>query len=318
MENRIVGVYDNEIKGPLAIIIGGVHGNEKAGVKALDLLFKMLEVEPITNKQFKFSGRLVGIKGNLQALSVDQRYISEDLNRIFLREKIESALLQEHPVDEEAELIGIINEIDRQIEEYQPNEIFVLDLHTTTASGGIFTIVNDTPESIKLGLKLDATVIEGFIKDLHGTVLHYFNEENLNRPCVSLCFESGQHDDKLSVNRCIAASVNFLSAIECVEKFHIETIHEEILNNYANGLPKHCKLIYTYKIDKNENFRMKPGFKNFDRIRKNQILATNKDGCIKAPSDGIMIMPHYQEKGSDGFFLVKDVLGEKIPKKSFL
>lgn len=318
MQERIVGIYDKGNPGPLAFIFGGIHGNEKPGIIALDLLLKMLEVEPITNKQFKFSGRLVGIRGNIKALDVHQRYLSEDLNRMFYPERIKKIRAIKDPQDEEKELIEIISEIENQIRQYQPREIFILDLHTTTASGGIFTIVNGSPNSLKLGLELGATVIDGFMQTLGGTLLHYFNDENFNIPCVSLCFESGQHKDPLSINRCIAASVNFLSAIGCVEKFHIETIHEEILNDYSNGLPLQCKLVYTYKIDPQEEFKMKPGFNNFDPIKSGEVLATNKAGDIKSPVDGIMIMPHYQNKGSDGFFIVQDILGTRIPKKTFL
>ena len=70
LENRLIGVFEEGHRGPLVFMIGGIHGNEKAGVKALEYLIKMLEVEHITNEAFRFRGRLIAFKGNLQALSI--------------------------------------------------------------------------------------------------------------------------------------------------------------------------------------------------------------------------------------------------------
>ncbi len=53
----------------MLICLGGIHGNEPAGVMAVDLILKMLEVEPITNPDFEFRGTIVGIRGNMQALA---------------------------------------------------------------------------------------------------------------------------------------------------------------------------------------------------------------------------------------------------------
>jgi len=55
---RIIGRYDGAERGPLLICTGGIHGNELAGVHALTLMLKMLEVEPITNESFSYKWRL--------------------------------------------------------------------------------------------------------------------------------------------------------------------------------------------------------------------------------------------------------------------
>ncbi|HMZ25651.1 MAG TPA: succinylglutamate desuccinylase/aspartoacylase family protein, partial [Saprospiraceae bacterium] len=86
---RVIGRYDEGVKGPLVICIGGIHGNEKAGLKAIDLMLKMLEVEHITNTNFEFKGRFLGVSGHLAAIRQNQRYIEKDLNRLWLKDKIE-------------------------------------------------------------------------------------------------------------------------------------------------------------------------------------------------------------------------------------
>ena len=71
---RIIGRYSGSDRGPLLIVFGGMHGNEPAGIEALEIMFHMLEMEPMTNPEFRFCGRLVGFRGNLQALREGSRF----------------------------------------------------------------------------------------------------------------------------------------------------------------------------------------------------------------------------------------------------
>ena len=312
LENRLIGVFEEGHRGPLVFIIGGIHGNEKAGVKALKYLIKMLEVEHITNEAFRFRGRLIAFKGNLQALRKGKRYINRDLNRMFRKELLDDLLKQDVRTGEEKELIEIIDLIKNSIADYHPERIYVLDLHTTTASGGIFTIVNDSPEAIQIGWDMKAPVLEGFLDGIKGTILHYLNADNVHQNCTALCFEAGQHDDPFSVNRCIAAAVNFLSTVGSVDKMHVEPRHHEILHDHAAGHPVHSRLVYTHKIQEGDQFQMKPGYQNFDTISEGELLAHDINGPIYSPVAGKILMPHYQEQGEDGFFIVVPLSDEVI------
>lgn len=311
-DERWIGTYDEGIRGPLIFMMGGIHGNEKAGVTALEYLIKMLEVEPVTNENFSFTGRLVALKGNIQALQKRVRFVKQDLNRMFRPEVMTEIRNKEILKDEEKELIEIVEFFEKHIEAYQPEKVFLLDLHTTSVSGGIFTITDESPSALQLGLELGAPVIEGFLSGLQGTVLHYVSDRYLHPDSTALVFEAGQHEDKLSVNRAIAAAVNFLSAIGAVEKFHIAPRHAKILWDSAHGLPAHNRLMYTHRITPEDRFEMKPGFSNFENIRKGQILANSARGEIAAPMDGLLLMPLYQEKGDDGFFIVKPASDVRI------
>ena len=66
--NRLIGRYSEGNKGPLLIVIGGMHGNEPAGIHAVESLLQMLEQEKEKNAGFEFKGALVGLRGNLQAI----------------------------------------------------------------------------------------------------------------------------------------------------------------------------------------------------------------------------------------------------------
>jgi len=308
MQNeRIIGTYEGEEKGPLLIVFGAMHGNEPAGVKALDLMFKMLEVEPITNPDFKFHGRLVGVVGNVRAKREGVRFINRDLNRQWTPENVER--IQTSPIEkldeEDLEIKELLELIHHEIDTYQPDKLIFLDLHTTTAFGGIFSIPQNTEESLRIAIELHAPVIKGLLKGIKGTTLHYFTNENFKPDTVAVTFESGQHNEDLSVNRAIAALTNCMRTIGCVKDNHVENRHDAILIEYSKGLPKIAELITIHNIEPEDNFRMAPNFANFQKVKKGEILAFDKNGEIEAVDDGLILMPLYQKQGEDGFFLIK-------------
>ena len=182
--DRLIGRYEGKEKGILFIALGSIHGNEPAGTKALELMFKMLEVEPITNPNFSFKGRFIGLRGNLRAIQAGKRYLEKDLNRQWTVENVNRIMGSDRSilVAEDLEIREILELIHQEIAEYQPKKIVLLDLHTTTAFGGIFTIVTDDSDSLKVGIELHAPVIRGLLKGIKGTTLHYFNEENIGIP----------------------------------------------------------------------------------------------------------------------------------------
>lgn len=308
-DKRIIGAYSGQEKGPLLIGIGGMHGNEPAGLQALDILFKLLELEPESNPDFHFRGRFVGLRGNVQAIARGVRYIEKDLNRQWKPENVDRILSSpmESLQAEDLEVRELLETIHREIEDYQPEKIVLLDLHTTTAYGGIFAIATDDPESIKIAVELHAPVITGLLDGVQGTTLHYFNTQQIGRETVAVCFESGQHNEILSVNRAIAAIINCMRTIGCVVADHVENRHDSLLIEYSRGLPKVSSLITSHAIAPEDEFCMLPDYKNFQEVRAGEILAYDKRGAIRAPEDGCILMPLYQKQGSDGFFLIKPI-----------
>jgi len=86
---RIVAKYIGSKPGPLLIAIGAMHGNEPMGIKAIAMLEKMLDVEPITNPGFVFNGTFIGMIGNLTAYKRHERFIDKDINRQWSPSNIE-------------------------------------------------------------------------------------------------------------------------------------------------------------------------------------------------------------------------------------
>jgi succinylglutamate desuccinylase len=308
MTDRIVGKYKGSEPGPLLVITAAMHGNEPAGVRALDLLFKMLEVEPITNPDFVYRGEIIGLIGNVQAYDKKKRYIDKDLNRSwdpahisYLKSRNKSGLQ-----NEDFEIRDLLDIIGDEINKLRPDKLYLLDLHTTSSDGGIFCVATHQRESIRIAHDIHAPVVLGLLNGIQNTTLHYFCQENIGLPTTAIAFEGGHHDDPESINRCIAATINFMRAIGVIRPEHVENRHDRILLDYAQKLPEVVEVFYKFQVDDNNSWQMKPGFKNFQKISKGEILARYQGKEVLAPMDGLILMPLYQPQGQDGFFICNE------------
>lgn len=313
--SRIIGHYQGQEAGPLVIAIGGIHGNEPAGVQALAQLFELLDEEPQINPGFVFRGELLALRGNVGALARGLRFQDQDLNRIWqddrikrLRQELETPFTESTATYEEEELLELLNTIEIAIEEYQPTEVVLLDIHTTTAKGGIFTVTGDDMASLQLGAELYAPVIKGMLNGLTGTTLHYFRSNRFGEGIGlrAITFEAGSHNDPLSVDRALAATINLLRGCGCVQEADVRTLHDELLQEHAANLPRLTQLVYIHRIRPEDEFKMKPGYRNFQPIDQNEELGNDKNGAVYAPCSGYILMPLYQEQGDEGFFIVED------------
>ena len=205
---------------------------------------------------------------------------------------------------EESECLELIDLLEEEISNHGPQLVLLLDLHTTTATGGVFSIAADDEISLGLAKSLHVPVILGIASGLKGTTIDYFNRPDKNTYCV--VFEAGQHDDPDSVLRTVSAIINCMRSLASVDPAHVDHRHDEILIDLAEGLPKVTRLIHHHKIHPGENFIMNPGFQNFDQVEEGQVIAQNDGKPVASPVRGLILMPKYQPLGDDGFFIVKE------------
>jgi succinylglutamate desuccinylase len=293
-----------------------MHGNEPAGVEALETVFALLDREPVVNPSFRYQGRLLGLIGNWRAYSQGKRFIVKDLNRQWTPENIQrirNIANGQQPTangqldSEDQDLLEILRLVEAEIADCQPTHVVLLDLHTTSASGGIFAVATDEPESIRIASGLHAPVVTGMMRGIQGTTLHYFTKENFHIPIAAAAFEAGQHEDPVSVNRSIAAVINCMRSIGAVDADDVENRHDEILVAYSKDLPKIAELISVHPVKSGDDFEMQPGYRNFQSVVRGELLAKDRHGVILSPTDALILMPLYQPQGSDGFFLVKEI-----------
>lgn len=304
--SRLIGSFDQAKAGTFLVFLGGIHGNEPAGVRALERVFQRLEeIKP------DFKGILWGLCGNCRALGDGKRYIDRDLNRLWGTEDIakirkkEAAVLQ----SEEQELLDLLTYFEKAVESPKEELVFV-DLHTTSGNGGFFSIITRNSKNRKLAEHLLAPIIFNLVDELKVTTANYFDRKGI----CSLTFEAGQHDHPASIDLHEAAIWILLEACGNIKKEDIpefDSSYRQRLENAAETLPSYLDFQYRHNIASSDQFEMKPGYRNFSRISKGEALATDKNGTVYSPLDGIMLMPLYQKQGGDGFFITKEL--EKAP-----
>jgi succinylglutamate desuccinylase len=206
---------------------------------------------------------------------------------------------------EDKECLELLETIETERKNYQPTLTLILDLHTTTADGGIFTIAPEGDFNRIVAKGLHVPVVLGIAERLTGTTIEYFQQPSLNCYCIG--FEAGQHVDPEGVHRSVAAIVNCMRSIGSIDPGEVDHKHDGLLIRLSIGLPKVTRLIYHYSIRPEEHFFMNPGYENFQRVKKGEELARNENGPVLAASDGLILMPKYQSQGDDGFFIVEVV-----------
>jgi len=303
--DRKIGEYIGTEKGPLLVCIGGIHGNETAGLLALEQVLTMLNNEPAKNPNFSFKGKFIAIRGNLAAIKKKQRFIDRDLNRNFIPERLDK--LKQPIYSEDQEALEIIDFIKSELLDYETEEFVLIDLHTTSSLGGIFTIIPEDNDSLQIAKSMHAPIIQGMTKGVSGTVMDYFKTSNLEVDTKTLTFESGQHEDPSSITLAIAAVIAALREIGNVEAHDVENRHDQLLIDYSKDLPSITSLIMKHTIDPSKSFRMKAGYHNFQEVSQGEEVAMNDDGPIVISENGLILMPLYQKQGEDGFFLIKSV-----------
>ncbi len=294
-----LGTYETGRSGPVFVFVGGMHGNEPAGVFALqELLAELLR------EQLPLRGRLVAFAGNLEALRRGARYLDADLNRLWSR----AVLAMPHDVGpaahERATRDALLEEIEREIEGATEPVIF-LDLHSTSASGSPFSIIGDTLQNRRIAFAFPVPVILGLEENVDGALLGYFGE----RGHIAVGFEGGQHDDEQTrANQLAAAWITLVEAGGLVQSETPQARHSfERLRIAGRGLPGVVEMRYRHHVTRRESFVMRPGFTNFDRVEAGEVLATDRGSEIRAAEPGLVLLPLYQGQGEDGFFLGREV-----------
>ncbi|MBL7810017.1 MAG: succinylglutamate desuccinylase/aspartoacylase family protein [Saprospiraceae bacterium] len=310
---RIIGTIEGEVPGALLIVTGALHGNEPAGVKALEMVFDALERAKIEQPHFQFKGKMIGLVGNRQAFLVRQRFLDQDLNRCWTTEFLtqSSLIAREELQGELLEVRELFELISNELRQETLGKIVFLDLHTTSAEGGLFCIPTDEGESLSLAKHLGAPAILGLQSSVEGTLLGFaqqggFTPQNPDSTLpVCIAFESGQHISQQAVFRAASSIVRCLRALGNLGEHDLLDFMESISLPVLSTVPPVVHFRYAHHIEKEDSFKMRPGYVNFQPIMVGEHLADDANGPVLAPESGLILMPLYQAKGSDGFFIVR-------------
>lgn len=294
--NRIIDRYTSKKDGPLVFITAAVHGNEPSGVEALEAVFKQLKASKAV-----INGTLIGVRGNRGALDKGVRFIDEDLNRTWKPSKIAKQIKDTH---EELEMQEIIEILEVEISHHRDHKTYFLDCHTTSSQSAPYMSVQVKNDNDDWAHKFPTYIVRGFSDIVNGSIDHYFTDCGL----TGFTFEAGQHDDPASAK--YHQSMIWLILKEACD-LNLENIatYPECVQSLQYDAPdqKTFEIIHRHEIMEGDDFKMEPGFDNFQKITNGEVLATNNGSELKSTWDAYIFMPLYQGQGNDGFFVIQEV-----------
>ena len=292
---RVVAHLRGKERGPMLIVLGGIHGNEPAGLHALEPILERLSLD---------HGDFVALSGNRAALAEGVRYVDRDLNRGWSDEAIAALPARGEGSSEDDEQRGLLGAIEDALAEARGPAYF-LDLHTTSADGHPFVVVGDDPAHRAFAHAFGLPVFLGLVGKLSGALTPWL----CTRGVTALAIEGGQNDDEWSVVRHTAAIRIALveTGLLPLSSLGPLNLSHRLLENARADLPREIEIVSRYAITPEDGFVMQPGFSNIHPVRAGTLLARDRHGDIRAPLDGLVVMPLYQGQGDDGFFMGREV-----------
>ena len=298
---HLIASVRGRLPGPTLLILGGIHGNEPAGVRAAKRVLPRLK-----EQRAHLLGEVVLLSGNTRALQRNVRYLDADLNRQWTADNIrkseagnyDRAVMSERI--EQAELFATLKEAVERAR----GDVYFVDLHTTSASGKPFATVGDTLRNRRFALSFPLTIVLGLEEQIDGTLLEYFN----NRGAITMGVEAGQHQAHTSVDHHEAVIWNAVVAAGNLRREDVTWLGRcRSLLSGAGGGRRVVEVRHRHAIAPEDRFQMEPGFRNFQPVRRGQVLAADRTGKITARETGLILLPLYQKLGDDGFFLGREV-----------
>lgn len=308
-QERLIGRFVGAGDGPVTLCVAGLHGNEPAGVAALRRV-----LERLTRHRPPFRGELVALSGNLSALARDCRFLDEDLNRVWTLDRIDAA--KECAKDggpppdatvEQKEQGRLLRALEAILDGRSPEgrDTYFLDLHTTSSESVPFLTFSDSLRNRSFAAHFPLPLVLGVEEEVEGALLDYI--DHLGH--VALGVEGGPHQDP--------DSVDYLERVvwlALVSAGHLELEHVPERDGLRRRLaaavarvPSVFEVRYRHGLRPGDEFRMDPGFRNFQEVERGDRLAHDRRGEIRAPESGRIFLPLYQDKGEEGFFIVRQV-----------
>lgn len=293
--NRVIGAYSSDKEGALLFITAGIHGNEASGVVALEKIFSKLE-----HFQPRIKGTIIGLRGNMGGLKTKKRYIEEDLNRVWTQKNI---LLKKADTYEKKEMWEIINTI-RLLSKKNHTKQYFLDCHTTSSHTSPFISVQALNDNDEWAHLFPLPIVRGFSDMVNGCIDQYLSRLGM----TGFVFEAGQHEDQESIKN-QEGLIWMVIEKACALNYNQIPELSEYIKVFQNKIKEQATftISHRYTLAQEDHFVMKPGFTNFQKIRKGETLARHNNKEVKSRWDAYIFMPLYQSQGEDGFYIIERV-----------
>jgi len=267
--NQDVIELNGKKPGPTSVILVGVHGNEKCGIRAIEELLPTLTID---------AGKSFIIYGNPEAISKNVRFVDVNLNRLF---GYPENTFPEEFVGYEYMRVGFLRQYLNQAD-------YMLDIHASlTPDSKPFLICEKRSYEIAKYLQVPL-VVTGFGKFQRGTDYYM---DSLGK--VGICLECGYVSDKKSVVVAKDAIISFLKAVGHLNN-DLEIIDQEPLRLYD---------MYQTKTD---NFKLTKKFFDFELIKKGQLIGIDGAEEIQVNRDSYILFARDRNKINEEAFLLAE------------
>lgn len=257
-------------QGPRVVIIGGVHGNEPCGVKAVERIEREFQSGGLSLSR----GTLLLVVANEEALRANVRSLHRNLNRLFKDNSDEPDCYETRRAE--------------QLKEILVSADFVLDLHSTTSASPPFLMCEDDGLAAARGLGLDRIVL-GWASLGNGALSGDTETWARQHNATAFTLECGQHNDPAAAEVAYQAAHRFLGVTGLVDA--------------APHRPDPDPLVlrlYGVKLKVDENFVFSRSYSGFDSISPGEIIGTDSHGEYRAERPSRIIFPIDPAKASIG------------------
>jgi succinylglutamate desuccinylase len=259
--------------GAHVVIVGGTHGNEPGGVKAIVQLHRAFR-----NGEIKLNrGKISLLLGNPKAYEKEVRYIDSDLNRVFVKQ--DSSSVEGKRAREIEALLGSHDDINA-----------LLDLHSVSI--GDFELLVYTKEdsgSTEFALRLSSIPLHFVFHAAHmpGTLIEAASAHGIR----GLIVECGNHYAKQAVETARQHIHNFLVHHHLIDDGNMlqaptparVTFYESI-----QAIKPHADFVFLIK-----------DIKTGTKLSKGRKYAKDNHGYHVAPQDCHVVVPSLVVKSTD-------------------
>jgi succinylglutamate desuccinylase len=278
--------FTTKQRGPTVVVMGGVHGNERVGVRVIEELERNLSDNLL-------KGELYLILGNPEAYKLNHRFVETDMNRLFDQENLSVIRKSGSLLNLEQRRVGEVLPILEKAE-------FLLDLHSTIKPSVPFIFVENTDKHLELATIFETEFIVSVKPNLNCLDLASCTDNFVDsQGGVGLTYESGWHKDNSSFEQVFLKTKKYLNYLGL-------TTFE--LQDYSKNpcSPKHL-LIEKAIIPQSDSFRYEKDFKNFDKVSKGALIAKEGNTNILAEKDLylLFVKEDIQKNKPAGFLAVE-------------
>ncbi len=264
-----VWTYRAAEPGPAAAVVGGVHGNERAGILAVERLKSRFDDGGLVPKR----GSVILALGNPPAIAAGVRAEGEDLNRCFTAAVLGGA--------GEAYAHRRARELATAFRDVR----FGIDVHGTNTPSRPFLVIQGHPRT-QDGPFLERLSADLVLRDPRmvfagepATLDELFSRDG----GLGICYETGAADDVSSVDRVTEEIVAVLETGGWLERGEARVPH-----------PSKAEYVLAERIDLTPaGFRFAEGVgdRNFQALPEGSVLGYRGDVPVVVRTDSLLVFP---------------------------